>query len=168
MHHDPRRWMRLNLVDGPAVPGEIQATPEARPPTVEDIEELSALLWESSRTVPGSGLHDPDDARTEIGRLMDGDHGDWQPAMSEVVDHAGVLVAATLVTRREGVSYVAFCLTRPAFRRRGLARAGLLRTARRLWESGEPELTVVVTRGNLPAEALCDALRFVEVERPAN
>jgi GNAT superfamily N-acetyltransferase len=165
---DTRRWMRLNLVDGPAVPEVIQATPEARPPTGDDNDMLALLLWESTRTtIDGTG-GDLDGARAEIGKLMDGDHGDWQPDVSEVVDHGGVLRAATLITRREGVPYVAFCLTLPAFRRRGLARAGLLRTARRLWESGEPELSAVVTRGNIPAEALCDALGFAEVARPAS
>ncbi len=71
--------------------------------------------------------------------------------------------AATLVTRVKGEPFVAFSMTAPAWKRRGLARAGLVRAMNRLREAGETQVSLVVTRANEPAVRLYESLGFAVV-----
>ena len=102
-----------------------------------------------------------DDAVAEVTRLMDGAYGQFCPEESEVIERNDRLVSATLVTQFDEMPLIAFSMTAPDWKRRGLARAGLLRSISRLHAAGHPSVRLVVTKGNAPAEQLYESLGFV-------
>jgi GNAT superfamily N-acetyltransferase len=81
----------------------------------------------------------------------------WPGSLVAVADER--LLSACVVTEDRGRLLVAFVLTRPDHRGRGLATALLTRSAARLRTAGATEWTLAVTRGN-PAQALYERLGF--------
>ncbi|MFZ4574940.1 MAG: GNAT family N-acetyltransferase [Phycisphaerales bacterium] len=71
---------------------------------------------------------------------------------------------ATILTHIRGVPLIAFSMTSPPWKRRGLARAGLVRVLRLLAARGEGAVDLIVTEGNDPAMALYRGLGFEIVE----
>lgn len=59
---------------------------------------------------------------------------------------------------------IAFTMTRPDRKGRGLSRAAMCRSLAALAGAGEPHVDLVVTEGNEPARHLYVSLGFVEVE----
>lgn len=165
-----RDWMTARLADRRDEP-EVAAC-ALREPAGADAEMLAVLMLESYRgTVDDSG-ETIDDARREVGKLLGGEYGEFLPRVSLVFeDAAGAgaaareLAAATLVTRVKGEAFVAFSMTAPAWKRRGLARAGLARVMNRLRAAGETQVSLVVTRANGAAVGLYESLGFVVVPR---
>ena len=108
-----------------------------------------------------------DETRAVVAQYFAGVFGPPMPAVSEVTEREGALVAATLLTQWWGGPFVAFMVTAPDAQRQGLARAGLTRALNRLAAGDEPWLRLVVTQGNSRAEALYESLGFVPVLMPA-
>ncbi len=81
--------------------------------------------------------------------------------VSEVTERDGRIVAAAVCTVFEGRPFLAFLVTAPEWKGRGLARAALTRAINRLAVAGDPLLRLVVTHGNAPAERLYASLGFV-------
>lgn len=102
----------------------------------------------------------PDEARAEVNRLLIGGYGPFDFGASELVERDGGVVGATLVTMYEGAPMVAFSMTAPAWQRRGLARAGLLRGMARLRDAGATSVRLAVTDANTPALRLYESLGF--------
>jgi ribosomal protein S18 acetylase RimI-like enzyme len=137
--------------------------PTARHPSADDADALALLMLDAYRgTIDDHEGSTLGDARAEIRETLRGSYGDFLPACSDVVERDGRLVAATLVTRYEGVPFLSFAMTDPAWKRRGLARAGLCRAINALVALGETELRLVVTEGN-PAEGLYASMGFRRV-----
>lgn len=103
-----------------------------------------------------------DDARRELAKTLSGGYGRFDFEASEAVERVGNIVSATLVTHDEGLPMIAFSLTHPAWRRLGLARAGLQRAMDRLARAGHERVQLAVTCGNTPAERLHESLGFVD------
>ncbi|MDX2146646.1 MAG: GNAT family N-acetyltransferase [Planctomycetota bacterium] len=141
---------------------EASADPGSREVTLPDAEALATLMLEAYRGTVDDAGEGPDEAAAEVRRLLSGGYGPFNFMASEVVEREGQIVAATLVTEHEGLPLVAFSLTLPAWQRRGLARAGLIRTMHRLHESGAKRVQLAVTLGNTPAEQLYASLGFVQ------
>lgn len=144
-----------------AVPAEAQA----RPPTPADQQALAQLTldaYQGSIDDEGESL---EDAVAVIGQLFGGGFGTMLWSCSEVVERAGHVVSATMVTLYAGGPFIAFTLTHPAWQRQGLARGGLQRVMARLAEGDEPVLRLVVTEGN-PAEQLYQSLGFQRCPDP--
>jgi GNAT superfamily N-acetyltransferase len=135
--------------------------PTARSPRRTDIPQLADLMLAAYRGTTDDSGETADDARAEVSRLMDGAYGAFCPELSEVIERDGHPVSATLVTFFEDMPLIAFSMTAPAWKRRGLARAGLLRTLERLHIAGHASVRLVVTKGNAPAERLYESLGFV-------
>lgn len=142
---------------------QVSADPGCRPPAPTDAEALASLMLEAYRGSTDDEGETIDDARREIRRLLDGHYGEFLPEVSEVVERDGRIVAATLLTIWEGKPLVSFSMTSPAWKRSGLARAGLLRSINSLLQRGDRELQLFVTRGNEPAERLYESLGFREI-----
>lgn len=138
----------------------------ARPPAPADAERLAQLMLEAYRGTVDDDGETLDDSRGIVAQLFGGSFGPMRWSSSELVERDGHLVAATLLTTWYGGPFVAFTLTRPAWQRRGLARAGLQRAFDRLAAGGEAWLRLVVTQGNAPAEALYESLGFRPVAAP--
>jgi ribosomal protein S18 acetylase RimI-like enzyme len=136
----------------------------SRPVRADDAEELAILLHASFR----GGIDDEGetfgDAAREIETLHSGGYGDFLPDCSFVVEGDDRLRAACLVTWFEPhtAPLVAFTMTHPEDRRRGMARHLLQRSIEALLARGETRLTLVVTPGNDAAVALYRTLGFRE------
>ncbi len=141
------------------------ADARARPPTSADAAALAQLMLAAYRGSIDDEGETLADAVAVLGQLFDGEFGAMMWSCSEVVEHAGALVAATLVTLYAGSPFVAFSMTAPASQRQGLARAGLQRAMARLADGDEPLLRLVVTAGN-PAERLYESLGFQRCPDP--
>jgi GNAT superfamily N-acetyltransferase len=137
-----------------------------REPTADDAQALAVLMHESYR----GGIDDEGetlaDTHAVVRRLFDGEFGPMLWSLSELTFHSGRLGAAALLTRWAGGPFLAFLLTSPVHRRRGLARGGLERSFNRLAAGDESVLRLVVTQGNLAAEALYESLGFRPQAQP--
>lgn len=105
-----------------------------------------------------------EDAVGEIEKLLRGDYGRFDAAASELIFREGRPIAATLITHYGNLPLIAFSLTDPAWRRQGLARAGLARAIGRLRFANFAAVRLAVTRGNTPAERLYESLGFRDAE----
>ncbi len=122
-------------------------------------------MLDAYRGTADDGGEGPDQAAAEVAKLLAGGYGNFDFASSEVVSRDDVIVSATLVTEYDGGAMVAFSMTAPAWQRRGLARAGLLRTMTRLRHAGRDRVDLAVTSANTPAVTLYRAMGFREVPR---
>ncbi len=133
-----------------------------RAPAASDQPALAGLLLAAYRGSVDEEEQTLAQALAEIGRTFEGHYGAFMPDCSRLIERNQALVAATLVTRWGDRPLVAFCMTAPALRRRGLARASLINTMQDLRQAGEPLLSLVVTVANRPACALYRQLGFVD------
>jgi ribosomal protein S18 acetylase RimI-like enzyme len=103
-------------------------------------------------------------ALAEIQKTYAGAYGAFVPLCSRVVERAGRLVSATLITRWQERPFVAFSVTDPDSKRAGLARACMVGAMQCLRAAGESELRLVVTLANTPAVNLYNSLGFAVEE----
>lgn len=137
--------------------------PGARNPDPSDAEALACLMIEAYRGSADDEGATIEEARQEIQRLLHGEYGEFLSSCSEVIEREGSIVAATLMTFWQGAPLVAFSMTAPAWKRRGLARDGLRRCMNKLLrQCGDCHLHLCVTKGNEPAEQLYESLGFRE------
>lgn len=154
-----RLRMRATLSDAITAPID----PESRPLNERDAAALARLMLDAYRGSVDDEGEGPDEAKAEIDRLFAGAYGPFNGGASEVTAREGRIVAATLVTEHDGVALIAFSMTSPEWKRRGLARAGLLRTMERLRRAGRREVWLAVTATNEPARRLYEFIGFEEV-----
>lgn len=152
---------RLVLVLSPV---SAPADASARHPTVADQEQLAELMFHAYRGTIDDGGETLADAHVEARKFFDGGYGPLSLGCSEVTERDGRIVCATLVTRWEGVPLLAMTMTHPEWKRRGLARASMLRVINMLCEHGEREVHLAVTAGN-PAETMYRQLGFADFVR---
>ena len=168
----PRDWMTLTIEPRPQAAGGPAPNFAGlmRPPELEDADALARLMLDSYRGTVDDAGETLDDASRDVAKLFAGDFGamDWQASL--VLEDARGLIAATIVTRDRvappplspGEAFLAFSMTAPECKRRGLARAGLECVIAELRRRGEPRLHLVVTRTNTPAVMLYRSLGFVQ------
>jgi GNAT superfamily N-acetyltransferase len=160
-----RLRLRFDLATLPAAHhgSIVDRDPSVRRVRSEDQRQLADLLLDAYRGTVDDEGEGPEEAAAEVARLLGGAYGAFDAAASEVVELGGAIVAATLVTEFEGRPLIAFSLVHPSWRRRGLGRAGLVRTLDRLRSAGWSEVRLAVTETNLPARSLYEQVGF----RPA-
>jgi GNAT superfamily N-acetyltransferase len=137
--------------------------PLVRPVCASDAPGLASLMLAAYRGTADDAGEGPAAAAAEIARLFEGAYGTFDATCSEAVIRDGSIVNATLVTEFQGCPLIAFSMTAPEWKRRGLARAGLLRVMERLRRAGRAEVGLVVTKANIPARRLYECLGFAEV-----
>jgi RimJ/RimL family protein N-acetyltransferase len=130
-----------------------------------DAAAIAELMLAAYRGTVDDAGEGPEEAAREVARLFVGDFGPFDFDVSEVVVRDGVVVAATLVTEYEGLPLIAFSMTAPAWKRRGLARAGLVRAMARLRAAGRERVDLAVTATNTPSRRLYESLGFEVVAR---
>jgi ribosomal protein S18 acetylase RimI-like enzyme len=101
-----------------------------------------------------------DDAREEIARTFDGEYGSFLPRASVVAEHGSRLDSASLVTIWEGLPFLAFTMTHPEAKNRGLGTALVARSIQLLQAAGYERLRLMVTEGNDAAIHLYEKLGF--------
>ncbi len=155
------------------IPPRTHAQPPAhlglRPFTPADAEPLAHLMLDSYRGSVDDNGETLDDARRDVTKLLAGEFGALDWGASTVVEGPDGLASATIVTRDRvapppldpGEAFLAFSMTAPPCKRRGLARAGLTQLIATLQTRGESRLHLVVTRTNTPAVSLYRSLGFM-------
>jgi len=133
-----------------------------REPRNGDEEDLAILLYAAYRGTIDAAGETFDEARAEIEELLSGRYGKFLRDCSFVIEEGDFLVSACLVTwwPPHRAPLVAFTMTRPEARRRGLARGLIQRSINALLDRGENRLTLVVTNGNEAAQRLYESLGF--------
>ena len=134
-----------------------------------DADALADLMLDAYRGTVDYNGETIEDARAEIDRTLAGYYGPFAPDCSFAVEESGALQSATLVALLdEGLvdptPLLAYSMTRPRSRRRGLASALILRSAEALRSAGHNRLLLMVTAANLPARRVYDRLGFIPVD----
>jgi GNAT superfamily N-acetyltransferase len=141
--------------------------PQLRTPTAADRESLARLMLDAYLGTIDYEGETIVEARAEV----DGWLASPEAALdqSHVAVEAGTIVSAVLLSRVDGMPFVAYLYTDPAWKGRGLAE-GLMRSAMRERAArGDERIHLWVTVGNTPAERIYERLGFVDVpaEGPA-
>ena len=137
-----------------------------RAPVEADTMALAALMVAAYRGTIEDHSESEAQALIEVHKTFDGDYGGFVPECSRLVARQGELLRACLVTRWQDRPFVAFSMTAPQAKRRGLARACLVDAMQALRTRGETELRLVVTLANQPARDLYESLGFVVEQEP--
>jgi ribosomal protein S18 acetylase RimI-like enzyme len=145
-----------------------EATPQvcARPLVEGDASNLASLMFNAYKGTTDDEGEPFESAVSEVRRTFDGGYGPliWEASFVALAQQAPLVFAsASVITLWKGAPLLAFSMTQPALKRRGFA-TGLVRSsARVLSRLGYRTLTLVVTRGNVPAERLYETLGFKDV-----
>lgn len=125
-----------------------------------DLDELGRLFHAAYvGTVDYEGESEAD-ARAAVAATFDGEFGAFVSLASVVIEFEGRLASAAFVTLWEGRPLLAFTVTRPEFKGRGLARLCVAASMQALAAGGRRELDLFVTETNTPARALYERLGF--------
>lgn len=155
----PRFEMVLRLADTPR-PSAVPAPWAIRPVRDDDRESLAELMLASYRGTIDDDGETLDDAREEIRRTFEGEYGTFLPHASVVAEDGSRLGSASLVTQFEGGPFLAFTMTHPDVKLRGLATAIVGRSLELLMAAGHESIRLAVTEGNDPAIGLYEKLGF--------
>jgi GNAT superfamily N-acetyltransferase len=153
----PRRRRMLARLDEVPAP---RAPVASRPVAGDDGPALGRLAFAAYR----GSVDDRGETETEhvedLTATLSGRYGRLMvPASTVVEDGDARLAAAALFTWWDELPLLAFCLTDPRRRGRGLATGLISHAARDLAAEGHREMHLVVTDGN-PARALYERLGF--------
>ena len=135
-----------------------------RPVQESDRAALGQLMYHAYLGTVDYEGETEEQAAAEIARTFAGAYGTLNAAASQVFEQDGRILSATLITTWQQRPFVAFSMTHPEAKNRGLARACMRAAMGVLASQGHRELRLVITRVNAPALALYTRLGF-EVER---
>ena len=132
-----------------------------RHPTVDDAEALAALMLDAyPGTVDADGSETLDDARAEVNGYFSADGGEPMLEHSFVAIDRDAPICAVLVSRFEGLPFIAYAMTAADRKRLGLATALTARAMASLHAAGERQAHLWVTPGNESAERIYEGLGF--------
>jgi ribosomal protein S18 acetylase RimI-like enzyme len=139
-----------------------------RPVRATDRQDLAILLYAAYHGTIDDEGETFADALAEIDKLFAGGYGEFLANCSFVTEEGEFLASACLITwwPPHDAPLVAFTMTRPAARKRGLARNLLQASMNALLDAGYERLTLIVTDGNAPARRLYASLGFREIPPP--
>lgn len=152
------------ILQAPLRATAVPAVAGLRPLAEADHAALASLLFDAYLGTVDQEEDTLEQAQIEIHKTVAGDHGVFLPACCRVVERSGALLSAALLTRFRGRPFIAFVITSPAHKSRGLARACVVAAMGALQAMGEQEVHLVVTLANAPAMHLYQSLGF-QVER---
>jgi GNAT superfamily N-acetyltransferase len=150
--------MKLLLDDLPERAGRLgpSVARRIRPADEQGLAELMLAAYRDSAD-EGAIL---EVALGDVKRTFSGGYGDFLWEHSFLAEEGGKVLSASLVTSFEGNPLLAFSMTHPSHKRRGLAGALILKSVRSLREDGDEILFLFVSEGNLPARKLYEKLDF--------
>jgi 3-oxoadipate enol-lactonase len=133
-----------------------------RPVTKDDIPALARLVLDAYRDTIDDEGETLDDA---LQAMQDVFAGTWRTgrlleSCSFVIEEWGEPLACTLVTWWHEQPLLAYVMTHPTARNRGMARFLIQKSINALLAQGHQELSLFVTKGNLPAQHLYERLGF--------
>ncbi|MEK6579233.1 MAG: GNAT family N-acetyltransferase [Bdellovibrionota bacterium] len=129
----------------------------------DDYKLLGALMLCSYRvTIDDEGETDVQ-CIEEIKGTLAGKYGPFLDFASFMICDSEKALSASAVTEYKGKPLLAFSMTNPTHQGKGYARFLIERSISALFKKGWPELYLVVTEGNAPAEFLYQKLGFKKV-----
>lgn len=146
-----------------------QAGPGARLLGPDDAAALARLMLDAYRGTIDDEGESLEGAVAEVNETLAGGYGPMVWEASFVVpsaDDPSVLDSASIVTLSRGEPLLAFSVTRPEVKGRGLAGMSIRASVRSLARLGHARIVLVVTAGNTSAERLYEKLGFRDIPRP--
>lgn len=153
-----RLKMKLALHDQPLQ--RVEGIWPCRPITTDDIPALAQLVLDAYKGTIDDEGETPDEALKAIQDTFAGASGRLLNACSFVIEERGQALACSIVTLPQAEPLLAYVMTHPAAQRRGMGRFVIQKSIESLLAQGYHELTLFVTKGNLPAQHLYDTLGF--------
>jgi GNAT superfamily N-acetyltransferase len=156
-----RHWMKMKIRKQP-----VKGDWRFRPVSEEDLNALGALMLEAYRGTidyEGEGL---EEAIQEVRAVMAGAYGPFIADCSYVIEDEGKMLSASMVVMSDRVNapLLAFSMTHPEHKRKGLAEFLLKAGINWLVGAGHRDLYLVVTGGNTGAIRLYEKLGFRKTE----
>ena len=128
--------------------------------TAEDIEALASLMLASYTGTIDYDRETLEDALFEIRGVFQGKSGSLEELTSFAIEEGGRLVSAIIITLWQGKPLVAFSMTHPEFKNRGMATYLLKSAINALLTFNHKDLYLMVTDGNEPAQHVFEKLGF--------
>jgi len=127
-----------------------------------DARDLADLLYAAFHGTVDDEGESHAEAVQEIDRTLNGAYGRLLWDASFVIEQGDVLVSACVATWYEPLDapFVAFTMTRPEHKNRGMARSVMQRSIHALLDAGHSSLWLLVTDANVPAVRLYTSLGF--------
>ena len=142
-------------------------TAESRVLTDDDLPGLAQIFIDAYAGSVDDDGESLDDARTEIGALLQGAHGEpRRESWRGIFDDDGPPLAVILCTTWKGMPFIPYVITQPSYRERGFATSLIREFAAQVAEQGGTAIGLTVTRTN-PAMHLYEELGFEELLSPA-
>ncbi len=139
----------------------VEADLEIRPVTLEDADDLAALMVDAYAGVLDARSDEAlDGALAEVHKFFGGLYGEPMLDCSMVAVAVEGLASASLISRYQGAPLLALVMTASLWKQRGLARATVQSSMNALAEKGDKTLSLIVTAANRPALELSDELGF--------
>jgi hypothetical protein len=132
-----------------------------RNPSPEETEALAELMLDAYRGSVDAHGETTDDALSEVEGYFLGKMGEPLIDSSWVYDNNGTLLAACLITERDGGPLLAYLMTRSPWQRRGLASYVLRQSILSLQDARHESLSCIISEGNSDAEAILEQFGFV-------
>jgi len=137
-----------------------------RPIRIRDRDRLGALMLEAYRGTIDYEGESLQEAIEEVHNVLAGAYGPFFEDCSYVIEDEGKMLSASMVVMSDRVDapLLAFSMTRPEYRRKGMAEFLLKASINWLLDAGHQDLYLVVTEGNTGAVRLYEKLGFRKVE----
>jgi GNAT superfamily N-acetyltransferase len=147
------------------------STDEAQPmamavrhPVADDLDDLAALMLDAYRgTIDADGSETLQDARSEVGGYFAAKSGEPMLEHSYLALDSDRLVGAILVSRFNDIPLLAYAMTAPSHKGRGVATGLTQRSLASLRGAGDRQMHLWVTEGNADAEHIYERLGFRDV-----
>ena len=130
----------------------------------QDAEALGRLMHDAYRGTVDDDGESLEQSVAEVREALGGKYGEFLPGCSFVILDGGSPASATLVTVWEGRPLLAFVMTDPDHKGRGMGAFLVQWTIDALLDQGYGELDLFVTRTNDPAVRIYERLGFRDVE----
>lgn len=128
--------------------------------TPDDIPSLAQLVIDAYRGTIDDEGETLEEALQAIQDVFAGTSGRLLNACSFAIDEQGQVQACTIVTLWHEQPLLAYVMTHPAAQGRGMGRFLIQKSIESLLAQGYHELSLFVTKGNLPAQHLYETLGF--------
>ena len=131
--------------------------------TPKDSHMLATLMYEAYRGTIDDEGETLEDAINETQRTLSGEYGCVLDTCSFLIEDHGRALSATIITKWEGAPLLAFVMTHPDARGKGMGTFLIRQSVNALLDQGQRELYLFVTDGNAPAQHIYNELGFAVV-----
>lgn len=131
-----------------------------RPITTDDIPALAQLVLDAYKGTIDDEGETLDEVLKAIQDTFAGTSGELLHSCSFMIEEHGQALASTLVTLWHEQPLLAYAMTHPAAQNQGMGRFLIQKSIESLRAQGYQDLSLFVTKGNLPAQHLYEQLGF--------